>query len=561
MQATDANFIGKKLKVGLIVDSDEASKYTLELATWAKMQPELEISHLILQNIPRASGGSLSRLRSSLRKNGPRHIVRNRLFNLIAKFETRLLRSNPHHGDHMSGHDLVQHVSGRIEVTPEVSKSGFVFRYGDSDLEKIRSEKFDCLIRCGSGILRGGILTAAKHGILSFHHADSRVNRGSPPAFWEVHLQQSSTGFVVQQLTEELDGGNVLVSGSFPTQYFYLKNQAQLFAKANVYLKKLLLDVARNGKLPLQRQKQPYYNPLYKLPGTWTQLRYAATLVSRIITKQIEKRITKKSMQWSVAFAPGSWTDLVYWRATVIPDPPNHFLADPFVYTDKSGSYCFVEDFDNTISRAHIAVYRLGRKSSERLGEALIEPFHLSFPYIFEYDGKLYMTPEACESRSVRLYECKAFPLQWELKNILLQDVSAVDPMLFEYNGTWWMLINIDPSNTGEHCSELQIFHADSPLSTDWIPHPMNPVIVDSNRARNGGLLKDGDDLYRVSQRQGFDLYGEGAAVNRIVELTKTTYREEIVTNIDANFFPHARGTHHLHSNGQVTVFDFVAKR
>ncbi len=43
----------------------------------------------------------------------------------------------------------------------------------------------DVLIRCGKGILRGDILYAARHGILSFHHADNRINRGGPPGFWE----------------------------------------------------------------------------------------------------------------------------------------------------------------------------------------------------------------------------------------------------------------------------------------------------------------------------------------------------------------------------------------
>ncbi len=547
----------KKLKVGLIVDGESDSKYVLDIVAWAKTSDEVEVSHLILQNLPRSGGGSRARFLASLRKNGVRHILRNRLFNLIIKFEQRILRSSAH----LQSHSLSQHVSNAITVNPDISKSGFVYRYSESDLLKIKAEQFDCLIRCGSGILRGGILAAARLGVLSFHHADNTVNRGSPPAFWEVLQKQPSTGFVIQQLTDELDGGNIVSTGAFPTQYFFLKNQAQLFTKANFYMKKLLLDIARTGHLPTARPNQPYFNPLYKLPGVRTQLRYLSSLFSAITTNQFRKRITGKSLQWSVGFSHSGWDDLVYWRSVKLTDPPNHFLADPFVFTNESGSYCFVEDYDNAIARAHIAVYKLGAKSAERLGEALVEPFHLSFPYVFEHQGKLYMTPESCEARSVRLYECTSFPLKWELKKLLMKDVAAVDPMLFEHAGRWWMLVNIDTSDTGEYCSELQIFHADSPLSTSWTPHPMNPVIVDSTRARNGGILRRDGDIFRVSQRQGFDMYGEGAAINRIVELSATSYREELVTTIEANFFPGASGTHHLHSNGKVTVFDFVRLR
>ena len=40
-----------------------------------------------------------------------------------------------------------------IEVSPIVSKSGFIYRYNDEDLNKIKEEGLDILIRGGSGIL------------------------------------------------------------------------------------------------------------------------------------------------------------------------------------------------------------------------------------------------------------------------------------------------------------------------------------------------------------------------------------------------------------------------
>ena len=37
------------------------------------------------------------------------------------------------------------------------------------------------------------------------------------------------------------------------------------------------------------------------------------------------------------------------------------------------------------------------------------------------------------------------------------------------------------------------IYHADSPFAAHWTPHAQNPIYIDSAKARNGGLLTDGD--------------------------------------------------------------------
>ncbi len=41
-----------KLKIALIVDSKIASKYVYELAEWGQNQNDLEVTHLVIQNIP-----------------------------------------------------------------------------------------------------------------------------------------------------------------------------------------------------------------------------------------------------------------------------------------------------------------------------------------------------------------------------------------------------------------------------------------------------------------------------------------------------------------------------
>ena len=41
-----------KLKIALLVDSQIDSKYVYELAEWGQNQNELEVTHLLIQNVP-----------------------------------------------------------------------------------------------------------------------------------------------------------------------------------------------------------------------------------------------------------------------------------------------------------------------------------------------------------------------------------------------------------------------------------------------------------------------------------------------------------------------------
>jgi hypothetical protein len=414
------------------------------------------------------------------------------------------------------------------------------------------------LIRCGRGILRGDILNAARHGILSFHHADNRINRGGPPGFWEVYKRQDTTGFTIQRLTEELDGGVVFMRGHFPTRFCYQLNQASLFERSNYFLKAVIQDSASRGGLPPALPSLPYSEQLFRSPHAGQTLLYSLRLLARLVPKMFEA-LTSYRLRWHVAFLRSDWSNAVLWRASELKNPPLHFLADPFVISRNGKDYCFVEDFDYETDRGGIAVYELARNGGVRIGTALAEDFHLSFPFLFEYQGELFMCPESSAAKDIRIYKCVEFPLRWKLEAVTMRNVNAVDSVIFEKDGLWWLLTNIDPLGTGDYRAELFAFHATSPFG-EWVAHPLNPVLVDAACAGNAGLIVEGGRIFRVSQGQGFDFYGRQSLINELVELTPQAYRETCIARITPTFKRGVAGTHHLHSNGSVTVFDYVRR-
>ncbi len=548
-------------KVGLLCDSTAVSKYVYDLATWIVSQPNLSVVLIIHKNVQAEWNttlrGRLGKLIQTTTRNGFFSAFSKVLFRLLTAIEEALLKLT-RHKDHTRVFDIASVVSESITIEPIVSKSGLVYRFSASDLQRVKGLNCDVLIRCGRGILRGDILRAARHGILSFHHGDNRINRGGPPGFWEVYRRQDTTGFTIQRLTEELDGGVVFMRGHFQTKFCYQLNQATLLERSNYFMKGIIQDSALRDSLPPALPSLPYSEQLFRSPHAGQTLLYSLRLLARLVPKVFEA-LTSYRLRWHVAFLRSDWRSAVLWRATELKNPPLHFLADPFVISRNGKDYCFVEDFDYGTQRGSIAVYELAKNGGVRIGTALAEDFHLSFPFLFEYQGELFMCPESSAAKEIRIYKCVEFPLRWKLEAVTMQNVKAVDSVIFEQHGRWWLLTNIDPLGTGEYRSELFAFHAPSPFGK-WVAHPLNPILVDAACAGNAGLLVEPAQIFRVSQGQGFDFYGRQAQINEVVELTPHSYREAAVARITPTFKRGVAGVHHLHSNGSVTVFDYVRR-
>jgi hypothetical protein len=168
------------------------------------------------------------------------------------------------------------------------------------------------------------------------------------------------------------------------------------------------------------------------------------------------------------------------------------------------------------------------------------------------------MCPATSESKDIRIYKCVEFPLRWQLHKILMRDVSAVGTNIFRYKEKFWMLTNVDSSTLGDHGSELHIFYADTFDSNEWIAHPNNPVVFDSTKARNAGLIIDGDEIYRIFQVQGFHVCGASMGISKIVELNTHSYREDVICEIPPKFFSKLKGAHTLSYDKGVLLIDFV---
>ncbi len=544
----------RKLRIGLLQDSAYASPYVRDLITWASHQDDLEISHLIIYALPEEPRLSEWRRKFLQHKLGALRISALRCIQLVEQAVLRVYYGGKYR-DHTRKFPVDHLVPHTLHIRPTISKSGFVYRFSADEVATVRAADCDVLIRGGSAILKGEILQASTFGVLSFHHGDNRVNRGGPAGFWESYLKWPATGFIIQRLTSELDGGDVLVRGSYTTKWFFLFNQAALLNNSNFLLQDLLKKLAREGALPPAEEPSPYSAKLFRTPSIRHCLGYMARVVGRSIRK-VAIAVFPYRERWSVSYSFTGWRDAVLWRAITPKPPAGRFLADPFVWQHEGKTFCLVEDYSFREKKGRISAFQIDKHGITQPEAVLVEPFHLSFPFLFEFDGTIYMCPECCASRQIRLYRSIAFPHKWEFVKAIMTDVSASDTMLFEKGGRWWMLTNLERTGRGDYRSELYLFSAASPLSESWVPHPANPIKIDPAGARNAGLLRDGDKLYRAGQVQGFDQYGVGIRLFEICSLSLDGYRERLIAEIRPEFREGLLGTHHISSTGAVTVVD-----
>ena len=88
----------------------------------------------------------------------------------------------------------------------------------------------------------------------------------------------------------------------------------------------------------------------------------------------------------------------------------------------------FVEDLDHRVGKGIISAVEFdGAGPKAEVFPVLEEPWHLSYPFLIEHDGDLWMIPESSQRRDVALYKCVRFPDKWERHSTLLSGFELAD--------------------------------------------------------------------------------------------------------------------------------------
>jgi len=218
------------------------------------------------------------------------------------------------------------------------------------------------------------------------------------------------------------------------------------------------------------------------------------------------------------------------------------YRADPFgLPGDYRLLYCETYDYRDGVGRLEMLRLDADGTIAQAYPAGPQRPGHVSYPYVFEHDGRVYAIPETAERRCCELYEIDAHG-QWRFVAVLLDDVAVADASLFVWEGRFWLAYT---DLSWGAFDNLCLSYADQ-LRGPWRRHARHPVKLDHRSSRPAGtpFFHDGA-LYRPAQDCGSG-YGEAVALNRVRLCTPQRYREDVVGQCRPD--PRGRNPHGLHT-------------
>jgi hypothetical protein len=547
------------LSVALLVDSPSVSRPVAELVAWIGRQHHMRCSLIV---VPPADGSAATM--------GPRHAqeaqvaqtaqtaghpVRAVLWQLMLTIERARVRKSSFRKqlDAPVALDRQPPAGGILQFKRHAGESGPALA---QRMRLALQDKLpDLIVQCGHGLHAADLAGCARKGALELAYGSSHGSRDGSSGFWEVLHQSDKTAFAVRHVLANGAGVKTLAHGFLPTRTSFLMNQAALVAQVHDTLTQLLSRVAEHGDSALVGKDVVVVPVRRDRPNAAQLAAYGAAVAKRSILLRL-RTLLGVHEKWQVHYKRQTWSQLSLVDSQVIRNPAGGYFADPFLRSSPDGQFCFVEEFRDRQQRGVISVLRLDDTGPVYLGRVLDEPFHLSFPYMFEYGGELFMCPESHEAGQIRLYKCKSFPMQWELHSVAMEHVAAVDSLIFPAHGKWWMLTGLLPHRDVNRFPEMHLFSAPDPISGQWKAHGQNPLKVDPEFARNAGLLRLSEKLYRVSQAFAFSAYGASINISEITALTADNYSELLAARLNGDLKPGVSGLHHMDSAGGLTVWD-----
>jgi len=339
-------------------------------------------------------------------------------------------------------------------------------------------------------------------------------------------------------------GGPLPLSWAGP----HMAKMARLPAKL---ARRLALDVESFWDSCPEAEPLPLFSPGF---GDW--VRFFGGLAAFGLKRAWQDIFHRR--QWHLAVRPGDGDPLRPGFATepftpVYP-PKGLGWADPIVFAKDGRNWLFIEEIPGQGKGVLSVMEFLPGGVLGKPLRVLEEPFHLSYPMVFEHEGTVYMVPESAQAKQVRLYRATDFPRGWVLDRVLLDDVSATDATFLEHGGSWWMFVNIRAGG-GSSWDELHLYRSESRFGP-FEAHPLNPVVSDVRRARPAGpIIKRGGKLFRPAQDCS-SWYGRALSMMEIVRLNESGYEEREATQLEPELIPGSFCLHTFESEGTLEIVD-----
>lgn len=255
--------------------------------------------------------------------------------------------------------------------------------------------------------------------------------------------------------------------------------------------------------------------------------------MNNILSKFIDKFFFKK---WIIGVFRGDIKDLIRSKTfdrniNWLPAKPyDSYYADPFIIKSEDEQLkILVEDFSFEEDYGKLALMTLDKNFKQIKHKILLDTkSHISYPFFFKENNKIYIFPEAGKSGKLSCYEYD--PVNESLDFIThLIDLPLTDSSIIKKNDKYWIfgtLSDLNPEATEITNYKLCVFFSDNLLGP-YVAHKKNPVKNGLNTLRQAGNFIEVDGaIYRPTQNCE-NQYGESITINKITELNELNVVEE----------------------------------
>jgi hypothetical protein len=224
------------------------------------------------------------------------------------------------------------------------------------------------------------------------------------------------------------------------------------------------------------------------------------------------------------------------------------FVADPFMLRVEHTWYMFFEVMPRHGERGEIGLATSTNGQQWQYQRIVLrEPFHLSYPYVFAWQGAYYMVPESYQAGAIRLYRAERFPTLWQCIATLQCGPYFADTSIFRYADRWWFFTEASPDFSHD---TLRLFSAPE-LTGPWQEHPASPLHQrNPHTARPAGRVVLPDDRLLRFTQDCAPVYGALVRAFEVTRLSTAHYQEQplvarpILQGSGAGW--NADGMHHL---------------
>ena len=412
-------------------------------------------------------------------------------------------------------------------------------------LDEIEKRGIKLIIKFGMSLLRINEMTS-KFDILSFHHGDPEKYRGRPAGFYEVLNKEERLGFIIQKLSNQIDGGTIYAKAYAKViHHSYKKTAINFFEKSEFLLRKAIqnyLDKSSSNVNNLGKN--------YQLPGNPLVVFFLLSLAKRKFARLLYGMFLEK--KWNIVKFKQVNLEGLNEMSVSSGSVPNvdkkySFYADPFF--SPKGNVIFVEAMNSKNGLGEIVKID---SASLKINGKLLEGAHYSYPFTLK-DGEMdFILPEVASHSSPYILELSPKNQKSHLLKGV-EDLRLVDCTIIKHNGNYFLFGGL--ANSSSDC--LFLYYSKNLLGP-YKPHPDNPIVMDPKTARMGGRIisKEGR-LMRFGQNNCFD-YGNGLFVNEINRLSLTTYEESCIGEIR---FSDTKGPHTIDLRDDMAILDFYVEQ